>query len=340
MIQPQALAVLDQVRRAVVGKDAVVCKALMAILAKGHILLEDNPGLGKTTLALAFSKAMSLSYRRVQFTPEIMPADVVGFTMYDQRTGQFQYRPGAALCNLFLADELNRTSAKTQSALLEAMEEGQVTVDGVSHKLPVPYTVIATQNPVGSAGTQLLPESQLDRFMVRLSLGYPSLEQEVEILRQTEGERPVDGLQPVVSLADVADMQRQVGRVHVADDIYRYVAQLCAATREHALVRLGASPRAGGAWCASAGPLPGWPAGTSSSPGTCSCCFSTCWSTGSPWTPRPAWGTRTPTPCWPRSSRPWPPPGWCGKGGGRGHAAQQALLRAGAAGHGPVFPML
>ena len=190
---------------------------------------------------------MSLSYRRVQFTPEIMPADVVGFTMYDQRTGQFQYRPGAALCNLFLADELNRTSAKTQSALLEAMEEGQVTVDGVSHKLPVPYTVIATQNPVGSAGTQLLPESQLDRFMVRLSLGYPSLEQEVEILRQTEGERPVDGLQPVVSLADVADMQRQVGRVHVADDIYRYVAQLCAATREHALVRLGASPRAGGA---------------------------------------------------------------------------------------------
>ena len=247
MIQPTALAVIDQVRRAVVGKDAVVCKTLMAILARGHILLEDNPGVGKTTLALAFSKAMSLSYRRVQFTPEVTPADVVGFTMYDNAAGQFRYRAGAALCNLFLADELNRTSAKTQSALLEAMEEGQVTVDGVSYRLPQPFTVIATQNPVGSAGTQLLPESQLDRFMVRLSLGYPALEQEMEILRQTEGPRPVDSLSPVVSLEQVRQMQAQVSDVHVADDLYRYVASLTAATRTHPLVRLGASPRAGAA---------------------------------------------------------------------------------------------
>ena len=247
MLQPKALAVVNEVRKAILGKDAVVCKVLMAILARGHILLEDNPGVGKTTLALAFSKAMGLEYNRVQFTPEVMPADVVGFSVWDRATGNFSYRPGAVLCNLFLADEINRTSAKTQSALLEAMEEGQVTVDGVSHPLPRPFTVIATQNPVGSAGTQLLPESQLDRFMMRLSIGYPALDQEVLILKQTEGERPVNQVQPVVSLEEVVAMQEEVGQVHVADDLYRYVAQLCAATREHPLIRLGASPRAGGA---------------------------------------------------------------------------------------------
>ena len=247
MLQPKALAVVNEVRKAILGKDAVVCKVLMAILARGHILLEDNPGVGKTTLALAFSKAMGLDYNRVQFTPEVMPADVVGFSVWDRATGNFSYRPGAVLCNLFLADEINRTSAKTQSALLEAMEEGQVTVDGVSHPLPRPFTVIATQNPVGSAGTQLLPESQLDRFMMRLSIGYPALDQEVLILKQTEGERPVNQVQPVVSLEEVVAMQEEVGQVHVADDLYRYVAQLCAATREHPLIRLGASPRAGGA---------------------------------------------------------------------------------------------
>ena len=244
MIQPQALAVLDQVRRAVVGKDAVVCKALMAILAKGHILLEDNPGLGKTTLALAFSKAMSLSYRRVQFTPEIMPADVVGFTMYDQHTGQFQYRPGAALCNLFLADELNRTSAKTQSALLEAMEEGQVTVDGVSHKLPVPYTVIATQNPVGSAGTQLLPESQLDRFMVRLSIGYPAPADELDMVRRKQGGNPLDQVRQVMDLSGLADLRDQADRVYLSDQVLDYIIRLINATRSHPMIVQGASPRA------------------------------------------------------------------------------------------------
>lgn len=247
MLQPKALAVVNEVRKAILGKDAVVCKVLMAILARGHILLEDNPGVGKTTLALAFSKAMGLEYNRVQFTPEVMPADVVGFSVWDRATGNFSYRPGAVLCNLFLADEINRTSAKTQSALLEAMEEGQVTVDNISRPLPQPFTVIATQNPVGSAGTQLLPESQLDRFMMRLSIGYPALDQEVLILKQTEGERPVNQVQPVVSLEEVVAMQEEVGQVHVADDLYRYVAHLCAATREHPLIRLGASPRAGGA---------------------------------------------------------------------------------------------
>lgn len=243
--QPKALEIVEEVKKAIIGKDAVIAKALMAILAGGHILLEDRPGVGKTTLALAFSRAMSLKYNRVQFTPEVMPADVVGFSVYDRRTGSFEYRAGAALCNLFLADEINRTSAKTQSALLEAMEEGQVTVDGVTRLLPQPYTVIATQNPYGSVGTQPLPESQLDRFMLRLSIGYPSLENEVKILKQTEGQRPLFSVQPTATAEDVLAMRREAAEVFVSDDVYLYVARLCAATRAHAMLRLGASPRAG-----------------------------------------------------------------------------------------------
>lgn len=245
MIQKQALAVINEVRKAVVGKDAVICKVLMAILARGHILLEDNPGVGKTTLAVAFSKAMGLSYNRIQFTPEVLPADVIGFSIYQRETGLFEYRPGAVMCNLLLADEINRTSAKTQSALLEAMQESQATVDGISHPLPDPFLVIATQNPVGSAGTQLLPESQLDRFMMRLTIGYPNLEQEVLVLKQTEQERPLDSIVPVISPEDVLQMQKETSEVHVSDELYRYVAKLCAATREHPMLRLGASPRAG-----------------------------------------------------------------------------------------------
>jgi len=247
MIQPQALSIINEVRKAIVGKDEILCKVLMAMLAKGHILLEDNPGVGKTTMALAFSKAMGLSYTRVQFTPEVMPTDVVGYSVFNNATGQLEYRPGAVMSNLFLADEINRTSAKTQSALLEAMEEGQVTVDGVTRRLPQPYTVIATQNPLGSAGTQPLPESQLDRFMLRLSIGYPTPDQEIQILKQTEGGRPVDGLRRTSSLEELTAMQAGAAGVHVADDIYRYVQKLCNATRAHPLVKLGASPRAGGA---------------------------------------------------------------------------------------------
>ncbi len=247
MIHPKALSILDQVRKAVVGKDPVICKVLMAILARGHILLEDNPGVGKTTLALAFSKAMGLEYCRVQFTPEVTPADVVGFSMYNRSAGRFEYQPGAVFCNLLLADEINRTSAKTQSALLEAMEEGQVTVDGYSHLLPRPFTVIATQNPIGSAGTQLLPESQLDRFMLRLSLGYPELEQEVEILKQAKGTRPVENITPALTPREAVELQEEIEQVYVAEELYFYVAKLTAATRQHAMLRLGASPRAGAA---------------------------------------------------------------------------------------------
>lgn len=245
MLQKAAMNIINEVRKAVVGKDTTVAKTLIAILAQGHILLEDNPGVGKTTLALAFSRAMGLKFGRVQFTPEVMPADVVGFSVYRRDSGSFEYHSGAVMCNLFLADEINRTSAKTQSALLEVMEEGQATVDGAVHRLPQPFTVIATQNPNGSAGTQPLPESQLDRFMVRLSLGYPKLDDEVEILKQTEGARPVDAISPVVTTDDVLQMQSEVKSVHIADEIYYYIAELCATTRESKLLKSGASPRAG-----------------------------------------------------------------------------------------------
>ena len=247
MTQPKALGIITEVRKAIVGKDTVVCKVLMAILAGGHVLLEDNPGVGKTTLALAFSRAMSMSFTRMQFTPETMPADVVGYTMYNQEFGRMEYRPGAVMNNLFLADEINRTSAKTQSALLEVMEEGQVTVDGVSYRLSTPFAVIATQNPLGTAGTQPLPESQLDRFMLRLSIGYPAEDQEVKILKQTEGVRPLEGVLPAATLEEVERMIAEAATVYMADDLYRYVAALCAATREDPALRLGASPRAGAA---------------------------------------------------------------------------------------------
>ena len=222
----KALEIIEEVKKAVVGKNAVVGKMLMVILAQGHILLEDIPGVGKTTLALAFSKAMALDYRRMQFTPDVMPTDVTGFSVYNKATGQLEYKPGAALCNLFLADEINRTSSKTQAALLEVMEEGRITVDGVTRETPKPYTVIATQNPVGSAGTQLLPESQMDRFMVCLRMENPKLEDEVEILRRKQGGDPLEQVQKVVDAQGILAMQHEVENVYLADSLYGYIARL------------------------------------------------------------------------------------------------------------------
>lgn len=239
----KALEIIEEVKKAVVGKNAVIGKMLMVILAQGHILLEDIPGVGKTTLALAFSKAMALDYRRMQFTPDVMPTDVTGFSVYNKSTGQLEYKPGATLCNLFLADEINRTSSKTQAALLEVMEEGRITVDGVTRETPKPYIVIATQNPVGSAGTQLLPESQMDRFMVCLTMGYPKLEDEIEILRRKQGGDPLEQVQKVVGTTEILSMQREVERIYLADSLYDYIARLTAATRKEPLIRLGASPR-------------------------------------------------------------------------------------------------
>lgn len=244
MTNDQATKVLYEVRKAVVGKDEVLAKALLAILAGGHILMEDIPGVGKTTLAVAFSKALGLTYKRVQFTPDVMPSDLTGFSIYNKDTGAMDYQPGALLCNLFLADELNRATSRTQSALLEAMEEGQVTVDGVSRPVPDPFLVIATQNPAGASGTQPLPDSQMDRFMVRLSLGYPDEEGEVEMLRRKQRGNPLDCVKQVMDTAALAEVRRAVAEVFVKDEVALYMVQLISATRGHPLVHQGGSPRA------------------------------------------------------------------------------------------------
>lgn len=239
----QSKKIIDEVRKVVVGKDETIAKILMVILAKGHILIEDIPGVGKTTLALAFSKALSLDYKRIQFTPDVMPSDVTGFNLYNKQTGRFEYHPGAAMCNLFLADEINRTSSKTQSALLEVMEESRVTVDGVTREVPKPYTVIATQNPVGSAGTQMLPDSQLDRFMVRLKMGYPDMQSEISILKDRHTSDPMGTVQKAVSVPDILAMQDMVSQIYVSDLILQYITTLVCATRSHPMIQLGVSPR-------------------------------------------------------------------------------------------------
>ncbi len=239
-----AAAVINEVKKAIVGKDEVLVKVLIAILARGHILLEDIPGVGKTTMALAFSKAFGLSYSRVQFTPDVMPSDLTGFSLYNKSTGQMEYQPGALLSNLFLADELNRATSRTQSALLEAMEEGRVTVDGVTHQIPDPFLVIATQNPVGASGTQLLPDSQLDRFALRLSIGYPSASDELELLRRKQKGNPLDTVQQVMNREQLAALRRTVDQVFTNDDILSYILELVRSTREHPQLIQGGSPRA------------------------------------------------------------------------------------------------
>lgn len=244
MANDLATKVLYEVRKAVVGKDDVVAKALLAILAGGHILMEDIPGVGKTTLAVAFSKALGLTYKRVQFTPDVLPSDLTGFSIYNKDTGSMDYQPGALLCNLFLADELNRATSRTQSALLEAMEERQVTVDGVTRPVPSPFLVIATQNPAGASGTQPLPDSQMDRFMIRLSLGYPDEENEVEMLRRKQRGNPLDGVKQITDGEGLEEARRVVASVHISDEIAQYIVRLTAATRTHPLVHQGGSPRA------------------------------------------------------------------------------------------------
>jgi MoxR-like ATPase len=217
---------------------------LAAVLAKGHILLEDVPGVGKTTMALAYSKALDLQYSRVQFTPDVLPSDVTGYSVPDRQTGQLVYQKGAVICNLFLADELNRATSRTQSALLEAMEEGQVTVDGVSHILPDPFVVIATQNPAGAAGTQLLPDSQMDRFIVRLSLGYPGPQEEAAMVMDRQGGNPLHKLVPFMTKENLVAMQNEVERTFVKDSVVQYIVELIVATRSNENILRGASPRA------------------------------------------------------------------------------------------------
>lgn len=234
--------VVNEVKKAVTGKDDCIYKVFAAILAGGHILIEDVPGVGKTTLATAFSKALSLENHRMQFTPDVMPADILGFNMFRKETGDFVYYPGAIMCNLFLADEINRTSPKTQSALLEVMEEGCVTIDSETKKVPEPFIVMATQNPKGSSGTQLLPESQLDRFMICMSMGYPELKDEVEILKG-KSTSDLKQVNAALSLEQLTAMKERVEEVYVSDRLYSYVASLAQATREHQYIELGLSPR-------------------------------------------------------------------------------------------------
>lgn len=244
MVTGFAQKILNQVRSVVVGKDTTLLWVLAAILAKGHILLEDIPGVGKTTMALAFSRTLDLEYSRVQFTPDVLPSDVTGYSVLDQQSGRMIYQPGAVLCNLFLADELNRATSRTQSALLEAMEEGQVTVDGVSHVLPKPFVVIATQNPTGAAGTQLLPDSQMDRFTVRLSLGYPNPKDEIAMILNRQAGNPLDALLPLMTRENLVAMQETVAQTYMNDAVVAYIVDLIGATRNNEWILRGASPRA------------------------------------------------------------------------------------------------
>lgn len=236
--------VIKEVQKAVVGKQEIVEKILMAILAEGHILLDDVPGVGKTTLAVALSRALGLRYNRIQFTPDVLPSDIVGFSVYNKDTGDFEYRPGVVTnTQLLLGDEINRTSSKTQSALLEAMEERQITVDGTTHPLEKPFIVIATQNNVGTAGTQLLPYAQMDRFLVRLSIGYPDYEAQMDILRQRQTVNPLDSVQATLTRDDVLRMQQEVRGVTAKDTVLDYITRLAMASRAHLMTELGISPR-------------------------------------------------------------------------------------------------
>lgn len=240
----KAYKVMKQVQKAILGKEEEVHEMMAAILANGHILLEDIPGVGKTTMALAFSKALNLDFKRMQFTPDVMPSDLTGFSIYRREEERFVYQPGSVFCNLLLADELNRTSPKTQSALLEVMEERKVSVEGITREVPSPFFVIATQNPIGASGTQMLPDSQMDRFMIAMLLGYPDFESELTMAKEVGGSGRVDAVQPVLSANELMEMQASLHDIYIKDVVYDYLLKLITATRNHPYIERGASPRA------------------------------------------------------------------------------------------------
>ena len=235
-------AILSETGKAVLGKDEVLRRILTAILAGGHILIDDIPGVGKTTIAVAFTHVLGLDYKRMQFTPDVLPSDITGFSMYDKNSGTFRYMPGSAVTNFFLADEINRASPKTQSALLEVMQEGRLSVDGKTYAVPQPFIVMATQNPFGSSGTQELPESQTDRFMIRITVGYPEREDEIRIL-SGERKNPAEGLSSVITPEGLLALREEVSRIHVEESLYGYMVDIARATRNHPDIRLGVSPR-------------------------------------------------------------------------------------------------
>lgn len=234
---------LTEVKKSIYGKDQVLLKIMAAIISGGNILMEDRPGCGKTTIALSFSKALNLDYKRVQFTNDLMPSDIIGYEMYDKNTGTMKFVKGPVFTNLLLADEINRTSSKTQSALLQAMEEQKVTINGNEEKLDDPFIVIATQNPFGNAGTNLLPPAQMDRFMISLSVGYPSANDEIEILKSRNGVNPVLNLNSVMDKKDILEIRNQVENVYVDDSIYQYIVSLVSSTRNNPQIDIGSSPR-------------------------------------------------------------------------------------------------
>ena len=239
-----ARSIIREVGKVIVGKDETMIKVLLAIVAGGHILMEDIPGVGKTTMAVSMSRALGLQYNRVQFTPDVLPSDITGYSIYDKNTGTMQYQKGAVLCNLFLADELNRATSRTQSALLQAMEEGEVTVDNRTYPVPQPFIVIATQNPTGAKGTQMLPDSQMDRFMLRVSMGYPSHADEIEMVRRRQsGIRP-ESVEQVVSCEQLLNIRREAEQVFIKDEMIDYIVTLCEETRHDPMILQGASPRA------------------------------------------------------------------------------------------------
>lgn len=242
-MQSKSQEIIAEIKKVIVGKDEIIKRVLMAILSEGHVLLEDIPGVGKTTLALSFSRVLGLDFQRLQCTPDTTPSDIVGYSYYKKGASELEYKPGAAMCNLLLADEINRTSAKTQSALLEAMQEGNVTVDGVTRHLPEPFMVIATQNPFGSAGTQLLPQSQLDRFALCLEMGYPDFNSHVHILKDRDKEQPLEKVNRILSAQELVKMQQEAESVLVHDSLFEYITRLAEATRLNPDIALGLSPR-------------------------------------------------------------------------------------------------
>ena len=238
-----AKEIISQLNQVILGKESFIFEVVSCVLANGHILLEDIPGVGKTTLALAVSKLMGLQWNRVQFTPDVLPSDLTGFSIYKRETDKFVYQPGAVFCNLLLADEINRTSPKTQSALLEVMEEMQVTVDGITREVPKPFLVIATQNPLGSSGTQPLPPAQMDRFLVCMTMGYPDFKSEVLMAKELDEGKRTEKITSIANAEILYNMQKEVEKVYIHDSIYDYIVRLITATRESQYFSIGVSPR-------------------------------------------------------------------------------------------------